>query len=204
MARKKQIKRGRKQRSEKAVILIGTEGRNKTERQYFRTLSQDASDKYSFKFARGKNTDPVGVVMDTVKDAENMCTDPGDKAFAVFDTDADVQKQPLVDKAVELAKKNSIEVITSTPCFEVWFLQHFRYSTHPFNSGDEVLRELRQHVSDYEKSKNVYESVSQSTEDAIERAKALEEYHDTQGRKKYSIDRNPSALAFIIVDMLVG
>ena len=203
MAKREQLKRGQRKRPEKSVILLGTEGKNKTEQKYYLELSLESSNKYSLKFANGNSTDPVGIVKDTMKDAEKMCTDPGDRAFAVFDTDTDIRKQVQVNEAVRLARNNSIEIITSTPCFEVWFLQHFKYSTHAFNFGDEVIRELRRYIPNYEKSNPPVEILRQDTSVAVDRAKALELYHDEQGRQLHEINRNPSTLAHIIVELLI-
>lgn len=204
MARKKQVKRGQNQRPEKTVILIGTEGNNKTEKKYYYALGQTVTDKYSVRFAKGNSTDPIGIIKDTIKSKEDYCTDPGDMAFAVFDLDTSPQKQVIIDGAVELANKANITIVSSTPCFEVWFLQHFKYSTHPFCSNSEVIDELRRYVPKYEKNMDIFPLIVGNTDKAIKRARALENHHDNLGRNKNSVTRNPSTNAHIIVELIVN
>lgn len=203
MGRKRQVKRGQNKRPEKTVVLIGTEGNNKTERKYFYALGQTVSDKYCIRFAGGNSTDPVGIVRDTAKSKGNLCTDPGDVAFAVFDTDADSQKQMLISDAVDLANKNEVAVITSTPCFEVWFLQHFRFSTHAFRSNAEVISELQKYIPGYKKNSDVFSIIAENTSIAMENAKALEVFHDGLGRMQHSIVRNPSTEVFRVVEEIM-
>lgn len=69
MGRAKQVKRRLKHRTEKNIILIGAEGKNKTEKMYFTELGNEFRDRYLIKFAKGNSTDPVGIVKDTIKDS---------------------------------------------------------------------------------------------------------------------------------------
>lgn len=79
----------------------------------------------------------------------------GDMAYCVFDTDTNQEKNTIINKAIELAKKNKIIVITSSPCFEIWFLLHYIYTTASM-SNDDVIKVLKKHYSKYEKNINIY------------------------------------------------
>lgn len=204
MGRAKQIKRGTKRRTEKNIILIGAEGNNKTEKLYFRELGKDFSSKYLIKFAKGNSTDPVGIVKDTAKDAVKECIDKDDIAFAVFDTDVDAGKQRLVDEAVLLASRDNIRVITSTPCFEIWYLLHFRYSTGAFINSRKVVEELQKYIPGYEKNSNVYSELRDSLDDAVANAERLDTYHTERCLREKSIERNPSTDVFEVIKILKG
>lgn len=202
MGRVKQVKRGSKHRTEKNIILIGAEGKNKTERKYFEELGNDFCNRYIIQFAKGNNTDPVGIVKDTAKDAKKECVDKGDIAFAVFDTDADVEKQRLVDEALNLARKKRIRVITSTPCFEIWYLLHFGYSTKAFINSGKVVEELQKKIPGYEKNKNVYSTLKHKLDYAIKNAEKLSAYHKEQENRPNSIERNPDTNVHEIIRIL--
>lgn len=54
---------------------------------------------------------------------------------------------------MKLARQNNISVFLSNPCFEIWYLLHFRYSTKLYGSNEEVIKELGSYISDYSKVK---------------------------------------------------
>lgn len=79
-----------------------------------------------------------------------------DRVFVVFDDDG-----RSLEKAQELAAKRlkthsgksiSIELIASKPCFELWLLLHFEYTTRPFANAAEVTAALRSHLTNYDKA----------------------------------------------------
>lgn len=197
-----QVKRGANQRKTKNVIVIGAEGKNKTEKLYFSSLEREFSDHYHIIFASGNSTDPKGIVEETAKTRKKSCTDKGDMAFAVFDSDTDSVKQQQINEAIALADKEKITTILSVPCFEVWFLQHYRYSTKAFNSNKEVQDELKHYINNYEKSKDVYDIIRPKLSDAMSNSRKLEKHHDELGNKSNSLERNPSTEAYKIVEVV--
>ena len=202
MVATKQKKRGQVSRSRAKLILIGAEGRNKTEKIYFNELFRNRND-YRVRFTSSTETDPVGIVEATARfvKSEDLDFKNGDLAFCAVDTDTDLSKQDQIDRAVRLAEKNNIELLLSNPCFEVWFLQHFRYSTKSYMSNDEVLRELAGYIPDYKKSSNVYGLIESSQEQAIKHAKQLESHHANLGKKKGSMTCNPSTDAYKVLEV---
>lgn len=124
-----------------------------------------------------------------------------DLAFCLFDSDTDKQKQPQIDQAVALAKKNGIEVLLSVPCFEIWFLQHFQYSTGSLTSN-QTIDKLKKFIPEYEKSENVFLQLEESMETAVEHAERLERYHNELGVQSKSLERNPSTEAYKLVKLL--
>jgi len=204
VARAQQKKRQKVSRKRKNVILIGVEGKNKTEKQYFASLARDFGKDYSIHFAKGNYTDPNGILQMIIKGVEenDLNLTEGDMAYCVFDTDTDASKQEEIDKAVQNAKKKKIRPILSNPCFEVWFLQHFHSSTKQFRSNAEVLSELEKYIKGYAKNINVYDELRERMSQAINNAKILEQHHNEQGRKEHHISRNPSTAVYEILEQL--
>lgn len=170
-------------RKRKEIILIATEGKNKTERNYFREFNKSIKD-CSIIFSEGNNTDPVNIVHDALNSADKkgLESQNGDSIFAVFDTDFKKESQILV--ARKLAERNGVEIILSNPCFEVWLLLHFRYSTHGYQSNNEVIKELNYVWPEYRKNIDSFQQLRNRCEDAIENAGRLKRFHnETKGTK---------------------
>lgn len=145
-----QHKREHGKRERNRIILVGTEGKNKTETIYFKGLNKHLVG-YVVRFASGNDTDPLKIVKNTFKSAgknhENLNFNHGDMAFSVFDTDTDKSKQSLIDAAIEYGNRHNVEVVLSNPCFEVWYLQHYQNQTKRFNNSNEVIDELHRYIS---------------------------------------------------------
>ena len=168
-------------RMQKPIILIIAEGKNVTESQYFRTL-QDRKSEYNIKvLIPGHTTDPAGMKEKVEKfwKENDMDEGKGDLAFIVLDLDCDAEKAKLLKK---LSAQSTIsKFIVSNPCFEVWFLLHFRYSTKGYYSSAEVVRDLRNFIPNYEKNTEVNSIIEESLEDAYKNAKRLEKHFDELG-----------------------
>lgn len=143
--RVQQKERGVKRRERKKLILIGTEGRNKTETNYFKNFNK-TQNKYVVHFAKGDATDPLGIVNNTYSSvkSENLNLKDGDLAYCFIDFDVNKKNQEnIVKQAMEKARSKDIQMLISNPTFEVWYLLHFRYSTKMYNSNLEVVQELK-------------------------------------------------------------
>lgn len=202
VARTKQKQRGQAKRARKRMILIGCEGKNQTEQNYFKEFNQTQKN-YTIQPASGNSTDPKGIVEDTINSIQKSKMEPkeGDLAFCLFDSDTDAQKQEQIDQAVSRAKQKGIEVLLSVPCFEVWFLQHFQYSTGQL-TGNQAIRALKKFIPEYEKSKSVFFQLESSVDIAVDHAKRLEKHHNELGIRSKSLKRNPSTEAYKLVELL--
>lgn len=205
--RAEQKKRGRLTRKRKKIILIGAEGKNKTEKNYFQKFNR-LHGEYVVRFAKGNDTDPLkiakSVYATSLKDEEDLHFDEDDCAFCIVDTDVDRAKQKEIDEAIKYGKHKNIEVILSNPCFEVWFLQHFKYSTRSFSSNDAVIEELRKYIPTYEKSTDVFELLLPHIDTAIDNAINLKKYHNDVGHREKSMERNPSSEVYRIIRKIVN
>ena len=196
-----QRKRNNVIRSRKPFIIIGCEGKNKTEQLYFRNFH---SKNCIIKFSNGSSTDPLGIVQDILSYVDSeIGREENDKVYAVFDTDVNQNKQDQIEEAKKIADKNGVEIITSTPTFELWFLLHFRYTTKTFTSNSDLQNELKKHIPEYEKNNNTYLSVKDSTVQAINNAKKLEEYQIDIGQALDNENCNPYTSVYKIVEELI-
>lgn len=195
--------KGRPTKTERKIILIAAEGDNRTEQTYFAEFNRKQRE-YHIVFADGNSTDPVKIVIDAIKAAGNkgIKTEYGDSIFAVFDTDFNKENQ--IREARNLARRNRIEVVLSNPCFEVWILQHFRFSTRGYNSNDDVITELTNRWPNYRKSIDSFQYVSDRTQIAVENARKLIAFHNDINPRSDIEGRNPSTDVYKIVEMIAS
>lgn len=164
-----------KKRKTKKVLVLAAEGTNKTEKTYFNEFNTKQNE-FRIIHARGNNTDPVKIVQDAINTAarEEVDYEYGDRAVAVFDVDFGKENQII--EAIELAKKNSVDVFLSNPCFEVWLLLHYRYSTKSYTNNEAVINDLIKHWPKYEKSIDSFKSLDNLMDIAVTNAKKVKEY----------------------------
>jgi hypothetical protein len=185
----------------KSFIVIGCEGKNKTEEIYFKNYN---SRNCIIKFATGSNTDPVGIVEELIKfiDSE-IGREDTDKYYAIFDTDVNQNKQSQINEAQKIAEKNGVEIITSTPTFEFWYLLHFGFTTKKFTSSEEVQKDLKKKITGYTKNMNTYSILKKSTLKAINNAKQVEKYHLSFGQDLDNENCNPYTGVYKVVEELI-
>lgn len=198
-----QKKRGKVSRKTKKIILIGAEGKNQTERKYFKAFNQVQSE-YKIMAGKGNNTDPVGVVEDLLKSAkqEELDLKDGDMLACFIDVDFKNGRDQELRAAMKLARQNNISVFLSNPCFEIWYLLHFRYSTKLYGSNEEVIKELSCYISDYSKSKDVYNLIENKIDQALLNTKRLESYHLENGTND-RLKKLPSTEAYKLIEMIL-
>lgn len=184
-------------------VLIVCEGQ-KTEPAYFKELRKYFRlNPVNVVIAdRGCGLDPKRLVEYAIEEF-NKSRD-FDHVYCVFDRD----KHPSFDEALNkirstTLKKATIRAITSTPCFELWLLLHFKYTTRPFGSAGNdsncalVVSDLKNHIPNYEKgNSNIFSTVSDKLDTAVKNAKQLAEYHKTSGTS------NPSTDVYLLVEYL--
>lgn len=174
--RAKSFRRGRPTRELRARILIVCEG-EKTEPTYFRALCKDkrltAAEVEVGPSEYGP--DPRNVVDYAVDRKKEACNDkePYDEVWCVFDRDEHKRFKEALNKAEH---SPGISVAFSNPSFELWFLQHFGYSTAHIKR-DAAVSKLKKHIRDYDKSMDVYDDILPKQKDAIDNATKLATYH---------------------------
>lgn len=157
----KNLQRRRVRREPYKKILIVCEG-EKTEPHYF----EGAREYYELNTVhvevRGDcGSDPMSIVnfaKQRFREAKEM-GDSFDEIFCVFDKDGHATYRQALDALSSAAPKETYFAVPSVPCFEYWLLLHFTYSAKPYkslpgnSSGNQVLTELKQYITDYSKGK---------------------------------------------------
>lgn len=191
-------KRNDVRRKRKPLMLIVAEGKNKTERQYFSSF-QEQHGKYNIRFVTGLETDPVGMfkTMEKAWNNNELSTKDGDKAYIVLDIDCKLEKIQLI-KQLQSKTKN-IRFITSNPCFEVWFILHFIYTTHQFKDSKEPKRQLTKYIPEYEESMDISMILYPLLDAAVKNLERLKEHYKTLGIVWGSIESNPMSDAVEIL-----
>jgi len=203
--RTKEKKRSQIERWRRAVFWIATEGKNTTETLYFNHFNKIQSE-FHIRFTLGRYTDcrNMALVLEKTIKSADFDADLGDKGFCVFDLDIAADKSKILQILIKENAKGHMEFILSNPCFEVWFLCHFGYSTRVFESGDAVISALRKKVRNYTKNADVFPLIYSKTKEAIENAERLAKHHKEQGYDRGSIHANPFTEVYKIVRFLAA
>ena len=184
-------KRNSRKRKPKPLVLIVAEGRNVTETQYFQQFQKQHANFNIKVLSPGSKTDPQGMKkkLERYWKQNDMSPAKGDLGFIVLDLDCDDKKGNLIEKLK--AHSEFVRFIVSNPCFEVWFLLHFKFTTHVYANGEEVIEDLRAFIADYEKTKDVAGTLADKTDVALDNAKQLVKAFDELGYKWPSNQCNP-------------
>jgi hypothetical protein len=163
------------------VVLIVCEGK-KTEPEYFEGLKRAYRlSGANIKVVPGDGNDPVSIVkyaLETYRKADRIF----DRVFCVFDRDGHVNYQQALDLVANspLGRKEKLVAITSVPCFEIWVLLHFDFSTAPFmktgnkSACDNVIDKVLVHLPEYQKAMmGVFEKLQPHTDRAVTHADRL-------------------------------
>jgi hypothetical protein len=184
------------------TVLIVCEG-EKTEPLYFggiRAVHRLSSANIEVTNAPG--TDPMSIVTHT---EQLMAEEEYDRVFSVFDQDSHAN---FIQAAQRVAnsprgRAGTWRAITSVPCFEVWLMLHFEYSTAPIvrsgnrSPGDMAMRALKAHLLDYEKGANgIYQKVEIRSAAAITNATRLARHNANAAAG------NPATNMHVLVDYL--
>lgn len=136
----------------------------------------------------GRKTDPLNLMKKACEYKSNnsdiLNYKDGDRIWCVFDVDIDYEnensktsKYDQILKVTNIAKKRKIDLGISNPCFELWYLLHFEYTTAFFKSYEDVEGRLNRNITNYSKSGNIYPIIKDKTEFAIENANKLKKYY---------------------------
>lgn len=130
------LRRRTKNKQPREYILIVVDGKE-TEYKYFEALKRDLKlTSAQVEVVPGSGGDPLKVVERAQKLRANKNPD---LVFCVFDRNG----LPNYQEAFKAAKDYGLEEpISSTPCFEFWFLLHYRYTDSPFQRCQEVIPQL--------------------------------------------------------------
>ncbi len=184
----------------KPLIVICSEGAKKSsEYYYFRNF---ANRNLRIQFSTGNSTDPKGMLDDLLKyiknediESEEQC-----KIFLVLDTDLKDSRINEIKKVEKLCLDNDIEMIISSPSFEVWYLMHFRKNNLKFKNSQSVKSEIRKINGTYSETMNMYDIIKSNTLVAFEIAKSLEVKYIKNSEDVFV--SNPYTSVYRIIEMI--
>lgn len=189
-------------RERKKLLIISTEGKNKTETQYLKRLANQTHRVIS---AKGNDTDPIQIaehLKEEMKDCD-FNSELGDVAFAFVDHDLKPEKDTAIASAEAILADTEGQLIVSNPCFEIWFLAHFRFTTKGFRSSQDVTSELSKELGGYSKEDPlIYEKLKNKTTNAIQNAQRMEDHCRKSGYTYHRHDFAPSTDVYKAVKVI--
>lgn len=215
MARGKIEKRGSQKRQIKKVILIITEG-SRTEPKYFdhfRTRNTNIDIKVIPSRSTGGETDYLSLVRKAVEHQkkDQLSAATGDSVWVVADGDVNFNnpnpiaaRSQQLEKVRKIADRSDVHMVISNPCFELWYLLHFRYTTKYLKDYEATKEELVSYFPEYEKTDDVYTQLLPHLEQALQNAKRLERYHIENGETvPFTIGVNPYTEVYQLIEELL-
>ncbi|HVE43834.1 MAG TPA: RloB family protein [Gammaproteobacteria bacterium] len=156
--------------------------------------------------ASSKGSAPINVVNHAIGMTKN--TPEIDYVACVFDRDTHESYERAINKLDELKSTNKNKsiywAITSTPCYEIWLLLHFCYTTKSYHAsgtksaGDNLIADLCNYLNLYKKNTTTWFSeLINKLDAAIKNAKQLQEHNFL------TKSTNPSTNMHILVEFLI-
>jgi hypothetical protein len=135
-----------------------------------------------------KSSAPINVVDHAIELAKN--TPDIDHVACVFDRDMHESYERAVSKLNAFKPKRNdkskpiYKAITSTPCYEIWLLLHFCYTTKAYSAsgaksaGDNLISDLCKYLSSYKKNTiDWFGEIINNLEKAIKHARQLQTHN---------------------------
>ena len=188
------LKRKGNFRHQNKVVLITTNGKI-TEKIYFSKFKKENS-KITVEVRTDGGSDPITLIKFSTRIKESYDTD---RIYCVFDVNGTVEEDLI--RAKKMASKHGMITCISNPCFEVWYLLHFDFSTCTLSNYDEVEKELLKHIKDYSKTKDVFEILQPNQHRAISHAQKLDQHHKISDNTTIRMC-NPSTQVYAVVEYL--
>lgn len=155
--------------SKRILILCEDE---KSSKFYFDSFKRDEKLKrflssVEVEVVHPKDHSPVGLVNEAKEKKKKAKRDRNayNEIWIVLDKDGHAN----MNLALDTARDNDILVALSVVCFEYWILLHFERCKKIFTKCDDVLSYIKnEHFSNYKKNTNVYTSLKDKIDIAIE------------------------------------
>ena len=163
----------RKNKKKPLIVICSEGGKKSSEYYYFKNYTNR---NLRIQFSTGNSTDPKGMLEDLLKyiHNEDIASEDNCKIFLVLDTDKDEKRISEIRKIKQRCIDNNIEIITSAPTFEIWYVMHYRSNKLMFQTSKDVKRELQNINGTYKESMNMYKIIKDLTDNARNTAQALE------------------------------
>ena len=164
----------RKSKKKPLIVICSEGGKKSSEYYYFRNhTNRDLR----IQFSTGNSTDPKGMLDDLLKYIRNedIVSEDNCRIFLVLDTDLEEKRISEIKEIEQKCIDNNIEIVTSAPTFEIWYVMHYRNNRLKFQTSKEVKRELEKLNGTYTESMDMYKIVKDLTNNARSTARSLEQ-----------------------------
>jgi hypothetical protein len=191
-------------RQGRAIILIVCEG-TKTEYRYFEAMRRRQgliSVSIEVEPAGRQTVRLIEKAVDLRQGrARQLDALPYEEIWCVFDREAAHEPEDF-RAAITRAEREQLGLAVSNPCFEYWYLLHYRETDRPFQNADEVVAALRSSdcLPGYEKNQDVFNRLINHLAQALERAERLYMRHPDCEHDRFP---NPSTLVQRLVRRLI-
>lgn len=164
----------RKIKKKPLIVVCSEGGKKSSEYYYFRNYT---SRNLRIQFSTGNSTDPKGMLEDLIKyiHNEDIASEDNCRIFLVLDTDLNEKRISEIKEIEQKCIDNNIEIVTSSPTFEIWYLMHYRNNKLKFQTSKEVKRELQNLNGTYTESMDMYKIIKDSTDNARSTARSFEQ-----------------------------
>ncbi len=149
-----------------------------TEKIYFSQMRQALRmQNLSIEPKLSPKNDPLNIIETAEKEMNRA---DFDHVWCIFDSDT--LSSATFREAMRKAQNSGIHIADSLPCFELWFLLHFRFTSRQYEKCSQVIHELHSHVEGYSKNqawlkqKNMFSTYRDRIGKAIDNAKKLERF----------------------------
>lgn len=154
------------------------------------------------------HTDAVGIVKYAKEfiDRNDVDIELGDRCYCVFDSDP--ISNPNIKQAIDLVrgyKHKGLECIFSNPCFEIWFVMHFRKP--PFGKTAQEIKKLikslvKKDIPNYSETTDIFDLILDKRENAIQESIILHREQSKAHGDLFSHECNPYSNVFEFVHYL--
>lgn len=189
----------RKSKKKPLIVICSEGGKKSSEYYYFRNhTNRDLR----IQFSTGNSTDPKGMLDDLLKYIRNedIASEDNCRIFLVLDTDLDEKRISEIKEMEQECIDNNIEIITSAPTFEIWYLMHYRNNRLKFQTSKEVKKELQNINGAYTESMDMYKIIKESTDNARSTAQSLEQ--QVNKNKEDLLSSNPHTSIYKILEAI--
>lgn len=190
-----------KQQKKPLIVICSEGGKKSSEYYYFRNYTNR---NLRIQFSTGNSTDPLGMLEDLLKyiHNEDIALEDNCRIFLLLDTDLSKKRINEIKEIKQKCIDNNIEIITSAPTFEIWYVMHYRNNRLRFNTSKELKKELQSLNGTYTESMNMYKIIKNSTDNARNTAKFFEQ--QTLKNKEDLLSSNPHTSIYKILDVLMN
>lgn len=189
----------RKSKKKPLIVICSEGGKKSSEYYYFRNRTNRD---LRIQFSTGNSTDPKGMLEDLLKYIRNedIASEDNCRIFLVLDTDLDERRISEIKEIEQECIDNNIEIVTSAPTFEIWYLMHYRNNRLRFQTSKDVKRELQNLNGTYTESMDMYKIIKDSTDNARSTAQSFEQ--QIISNKEDLLSSNPHTSIYKILDAI--